>query len=156
LTVWVNVVETGSNEVHQITAFNQTVSVVEPQSSWCDPQLLFLYLVLASALAGGAYLLYDAFFAQPARKTNKPRKVKAVVVAEKGKAYPDVKPYEEEWIPEQHLKNRASKLKKSGATSGGASSGGEDLLSGGDVTSGGEISEVETKSPKANKKKNRK
>lgn len=159
LTVWVNIAETGSKELHQITALNQTVSVVEPQSSWFDLQLLFLYLVMASALAGGAYLLYSSFFAQPTRKSSKTktRQVKAVVPAEKGKAYPDVKPYEEEWIPEQHLKHRASKLKKSGAAAGGASSGGEDVdvVSGGEATSGGETSGVEGKS-KSQKKKSKK
>jgi translocon-associated protein subunit alpha len=70
------------------------------------------------------------------------KKVKAVVVNEKKTEYPNVKPYEEEWIPEQHLKSRAGKLKKDGkgdvvgakgdlVTSGGETSGGE-------ATSGGE------------------
>lgn len=51
----------------------------------------------------------------------------------KTQEYPNVKPYEEEWIPQHHLKNRTTKLKKGdGATSG------EEVTSGGEATSGAE------------------
>ena len=142
MTVWVNLAESGSKDFVPITALNQTVSIVEKPASWFDPGLLFLYLVLGSALFGGAYAAYQAFFAPKGRKANRgTRSKKAVVPAEtKKQKYPDVKPYEEEWIPEQHLKSRANKLKKKE----GAVGGGEDLTSGGEVTSGGE-SGVEVK-----------
>lgn len=144
MTVWVNVIETGTKDVHHITAFNQTVSIVEPQSTWFDGSLLFLYLVLLSALAGGAYWAYKEFLAPKTKKKGNKvtvKKVKAVVPAEPGKQYPDVKPYEEEWIPAHHLKSKASKLPKGdneGVSSGGASSGGDEITSGGEATSGAE------------------
>ncbi|WWD17271.1 hypothetical protein CI109_101711 [Kwoniella shandongensis] len=147
-TVWVDVSETGTKDLHRITALNQTVSVVEPAASWFDTQLLFLYLVLTAALLGGAYAAYQAFFAPDAKSKGKkksglgPKKVKAVVPNESATDYPNVKPYEEEWIPEHLLKNKQTKLKKKGGP-GGASSGGEEVTSGGEITSGGEASGTE-------------
>ncbi|WVR07053.1 hypothetical protein IAU60_004092 [Kwoniella sp. DSM 27419] len=153
LTVWVDLKEGGTTDLHRVTALNQTVSVVEPASSWFDPQLLFLYLVIGTALLGGAYAAYQSFFApQPTKKGKRVRSEKvqkAVVVNDKPSQYPDVKPYEEEWIPESHLKSRQPKLKKRNV--GGASSG-DDLLSGGDVTSGGETSGVDVAKSKGKKK----
>lgn len=127
MTVWVNLAESDSKDLVPITAFNQTVSVVEKPTSWFDPALLFLYLILGSALLGGAYLAYQAFMVPKGKKGGKVRVKKAVVPAQtEKKSYPDVKPYEEEWIPEQHLKSRASKLKKKD----GVVSGGEELTTG--------------------------
>lgn len=125
-----------------MVAYNQTVNVVEPASTWFDPGLIFLYLLLTAAFASGIYYAYNTFVAPPTKKSGKggPRKIKAVVPAEKGKQYPDVKPYEEDWIPKEHLKHRQTKLSKK-STGGAASSGGEDFTSGGEMTSGGEGSE---------------
>lgn len=138
MTVWVNIAESGGKDLVPITACNQTVSVVEPPASWFDPVLLILYLILGAALLGGAYLAYDAFLAPKGKKGSKGVRVKKTVVPaqQEKKVYPDVKPYEEEWIPEQHLKNRASKLKKKEGTS--AVPGTEELTSGGEATSGAE------------------
>lgn len=137
-----------------MTAYNQTVNVVEPASTWFDPQLIFLYLLITSALAGGIYWAWNTFVAPPTTKrSGGQRKAKAVVPAEKGKQYPDVKPYEEDWIPEQHLRSRQTKLKKR-STGGAASSGGEEVTSGGEITSGGETSGAEGR--KAGKRKGKK
>lgn len=157
LTVWVNLAEPGSTALHSITALNQTVSVVEPASSWLDPQLLFLWLLIGSALTAGAYFAYDLFLRPKGKKRGarggKKDKAKAVVPADQDKhAYPDVKPYEEEWIPEHHLKSRASKLKKREAGAG-ASSAGEEATSGGEVTSGAETSGAEGKTRRRKSKK---
>ena len=116
---------------------NQTVSIVEPASSFLDPQLIFLYLVVTAAIAGAGYAAYQAFFNDKSKKRGSGgAKKKAVVVNKKTEEYPTVKPYEEEWIPAHHLKSRTSKLKK--RADGGLSSGGEELTSGGEVTSGAE------------------
>lgn len=109
---------------------------MEPQHHWFDLQLLFLYLVLLGALAGGAYALYNSYMAPKGRGKKGPAKKKAVVPAPQDKqAYPAVKPYEEEWIPAHHLKNRSAKTKKSNA---GVTSGDEGVTSGGEATSGAE------------------
>ncbi|WWC61998.1 uncharacterized protein I303_104585 [Kwoniella dejecticola CBS 10117] len=163
LTVWVNLLDSPADpsaSLHQVTALNQTVSVVEPAHKWFDPSLLFLYLILSTALLGGAYAIYQSFFnTAPAKKGGKgafqKKSVKSVVPAEDKSVYPNVKPYEEEWIPASHLKNRQSKLKKSKSGAGAASSGDELVTSGGEITSGGEASGTEGK-VRSNKKKGKK
>ena len=140
-----------------VTALNQTVSVVEPAATWYDPQLLFLYVLLTTAFASGIYYAYNTFWAPPPKKSGSRRaKAKAVVPADtKDQAYPNVKPYEEDWIPAEHLKARQTKLKKrSGA--GAASSGGEDVTSGGEITSGGETSGAEGRKGKKKGSKTKK
>ncbi|KAK4687377.1 translocon-associated protein subunit alpha, partial [Tremellales sp. Uapishka_1] len=134
LTVWVNLAETGTSDLHRITALNQTVAITEPPTGWFDLPLLFLYLLIGTALTGAAYAAYNTFVVKSSKKGKRNVvKKKVVVPADSGKVYPDVKPYEEEWIPEQHLRSRQPKPKKKG----GASSAGEEITSGGD-TSGGE------------------
>lgn len=79
---------------------------------------------------------------------------KAVVVAKQDKPYPEsVKPYEEEWIPEHLLKGNKTSLKKRGGKVPGASSGAEELTSGGEVTSGAETSGAEGRVKKTKGKK---
>lgn len=139
LTVWVNLAETGTRDIFPVTALNQTVSIVEKPASWFDAQLLFLYVIISAALAGGAYAAYNTYFNAGQKRSGKggsgPRKVKAVVAADpKDQAYPNVKPYEEDWIPQHHLKSRTSKVRKGD----GAVSGSEDVTSGGEATSGAE------------------
>lgn len=154
--MWVNLAETGAGTQNllPVTAFNQTVNVVEPASSLFDPGLIFLYLLLSSALAAATYYAYNSYFAPPTKKSGKggPRKIKAVVPADTDKVYPDVKPYEEDWIPKEHLKHRQTKLKKR-STGGAASSGGEELTSAGEATSGGEFSGAEVRKTKKKGKK---
>lgn len=91
---------------------------------------------------------YNSYFKTAATKRKRgTKKVKAVVVADPDtKAYPDVRPYEEEWIPEQHLKSRGPKAKKGGEA---------DLTSGGEATSGGETSGAEGKKGKGKGKKSK-
>jgi translocon-associated protein subunit alpha len=84
-------------------------------------------------------LAYNTFFAEPQRSkkrtTGSVKKVKAVVVNDKPVDYPNVKPYEEEWIPAQHLKSRPGKVRKDAK---GDVIIVEGETSAGEVTSGGE------------------
>ncbi|AAW40840.1 hypothetical protein CNBA2520 [Cryptococcus deneoformans B-3501A] len=149
LTVTVNLAETGTKDLHYITAMNRTVSIVEAPGSWLDFQLIFLYLILGTALTLGGWWAYDSYFAPKSKVKGKkksgpgPKKVQAVVPG-KESVYPEVKPYEEEWIPEQLLKSKQNKLKKRNVD--GASSAGE-------ITSGGETSGAEGKGKKRKGKK---
>jgi len=72
-----------------------------------------------------------------------------VVVNDKPSDYPNVKPYEEEWIPAQHLKSRQGKLKKDGK---GDVKVVEGETSGGEVTSGGESGKEGTPRKRKGKK----
>ncbi|ODN82070.1 hypothetical protein L202_02387 [Cryptococcus amylolentus CBS 6039] len=146
LTVSVKVSEAGSKDVQWITALNRTVGIVEAPGSWLDFQLIFLYLIIGAALALSGWWAYDAFLAPPVSKKKSglgPKKVRAVVPG-KDAAYPEVKPYEEEWIPEHVLKSKGSKLKQRNV---------EGAVSGGEVTSGGETSGGEVKGKKRKGKK---
>lgn len=146
LTVWVDV--KNGNEISRVTAFNQTVSIVEPPSSWFDPSVLFIYLVLGAALFGGAYAAFNMYFAAPQKKGRRSAAkaaapVEAADVADSGKAY------QEDWIPVQHLGK-----KKGGRRTDGASSAGEGFTSGGEgATSGGEVSGAEGKTRRRKSKK---
>ncbi|CAG8651757.1 6329_t:CDS:2, partial [Cetraspora pellucida] len=90
--------------------YNGTVTIVDPEHSLFDLQLIFLYVLLFGMVSGIGYMIFQAFFGG--------------VKAKKSKKRPVVKPedvttgtsssYDENWIPEHHLKQpRASaRLKK--------------------------------------------
>ncbi|KAI7868897.1 hypothetical protein BDF14DRAFT_442174 [Spinellus fusiger] len=92
----------------RVVGYNGTITVIEPESSWFDPQLLFLYAILIAGAAGIASIVRDSFF--PKVKVDVPVE-RPTHRDEKGQMVLD-----ESWIPEQHLKNtnpRSSpKLKK--------------------------------------------
>jgi len=109
----------------QYMAYNGTISVAEPETSLLDPQVLFLYLILTSLVAGGGYLAYSTWVVpmlpkkkrtpRAAATTTAPSEAKttgvdAAVPAGKGG-------FDESWIPEHHLKRPvAQKVKSSGGT----------------------------------------
>ena len=139
LTVWVNLAEQSSKGQTILTAMNQTISVVESPSSWLDPQLLFLFVIIGTALLGGAYAAYNAFLG-PQTKKSKGGKKKVVVPSKDPLVDAGMgaggKTFEEDWIPAHHLKQSKTKSRrKDGA---GTTSGGEDFTSGGEITSGAE------------------
>lgn len=145
-----NLADGATKEIIPVTAFNQTVTIVEPPTRWFDPSVLFIYALLLAVLGAGGWLAYQALTGgQKGKKGSKRTVKKAVVVAKQDQqSYPNVRPYEEEWIPAHHLKSGGSKLKKRGKGVPGASSGGEELTSGGEITSGGEASGTEGKKVK--------
>ncbi|KAN0092840.1 hypothetical protein V8E55_003624 [Tylopilus felleus] len=121
----------------RVTAFDSVVTIVEPESSWFDFKLISTYLIVAASLGGASYFAYLTYI--PATKTKKSKRtrpeaiapVSTVTVTSSGARY------EEEWIPEHHLKK--PKARKSTAVSAG-----EEL-------SGGETSGTEGKRRKGRK-----
>jgi hypothetical protein len=122
---------------YRVTAYDSTVTIVEPELSIFDLKLytsslssaLFLplhlfsrlstYLILISLIGGGAYFTYHAFF--PAKRS-KPSKASISKPVNPLTPTPTSQgTYEEEWIPAHHLK----KAKKDGALSSGDESAGE-------------------------------
>ncbi|KAI9570539.1 hypothetical protein HD554DRAFT_2170145 [Boletus coccyginus] len=113
----------------RVTAFDSVVTVVEPEGSWFDLKLISTYLIVAAFLGGATYFLYLTYL--PATKAKRPKRVRpeasapvsTVTVNSSGARY------EEEWIPEHHL--RKPKARKSTAVgigeelSGGETSGAE-------------------------------
>ncbi|KZF26549.1 hypothetical protein L228DRAFT_264930 [Xylona heveae TC161] len=116
-----------------LNAFNETVSVVEPDMSIFDPQIIFLYLVLAAGFAGTIYFIYNTWiatlFPQKRRggkggeraKTSSHRVKKvdpadqvSVVGADGPAVTSGAKAYDESWIPEHHIKRPEARRVKSG------------------------------------------
>jgi len=95
-------------ELVTVSAFNGTVAIVEPDSSLLDPQLLFLYLLLAGGFLGSAYFVYNTWLASviPKPKRSKPESVK--IVGTQSPATATGAKYDQSWIPEHHLKKTAA------------------------------------------------
>ncbi|PAV16589.1 translocon-associated alpha [Pyrrhoderma noxium] len=123
------------DNLYRVTAYDSIVTVVEPEVSIFDYQVITTYLITFGFIGGLGYLAYNSFVPK-SRKIRKPASAKPTgsttdSIAGTGN-------YEEEWIPEHHLKLRSNK-KKSGA------------LSSGDELSGSEVSGTEGKRRKDRK-----
>lgn len=126
LRVWIDYLD-AKNSLHSVLAFDDTVTVEEPPSSWFDLQLLSLYLILGSLFSFVGYQLYKSYFGSSLKKhkrssvpvagTAKARSTPATPI--KSLADGD-KAYEDDWIPEHHLRQRKSGAKggNTSATSG--------------------------------------
>jgi len=120
------------NAFYTVSAYNETVSIVEAPTSIFDPQILFLYLVLLGVFAGTVYFIYNTwittFFPQKKRggkggerakrssggsKKVDPTEQVAVVGAD-GPAVTSAKGYDASWIPAQHLQRPEARRVRSG------------------------------------------
>ncbi|KAH8914667.1 hypothetical protein BT69DRAFT_1289877 [Atractiella rhizophila] len=131
LTLWVEYQDADKN-TYRTLAFDDVITVVEPPSSFLDPALIFLYLILSTIFLGGGYLAYTNFVASGGKKKRSKRPVVAkspVPVIDEVTGVE--KKYEDSWIPEHHLKSRAKKSGAGGA-SGTSASEGEGASSGGE------------------------
>lgn len=107
------VMRTPEQRLVTATAYNGTVSIVEQPMSLLDPQLLFLYLVILSGVAGAGYWAYNYWLdtVNPKRKRGprtaaaKPVRAESPVAAATGV---EGKKFDESWIPEHHIKRAAS------------------------------------------------
>ncbi|KEF55427.1 uncharacterized protein A1O9_08177 [Exophiala aquamarina CBS 119918] len=114
------------NAFFTLPAFNGTVSIVEPDASIFDPQLLFLYFFLLACAVAVGYFFYTIwivpYFPQQKRKTaggkKTPRKVEPPAVLsdnESPAVSTGAKPYNEDWIPTHHIQRpEARRVKSSG------------------------------------------
>ncbi|KAL7409648.1 hypothetical protein BDY24DRAFT_402533 [Mrakia frigida] len=122
LTIFVDLTASDKTPFRSI-ALNQTVLVHEPPSYvFSDPGLLFLYALLAAMMSFAVWsswhVLGPKIFGRAGGgkgkgkgakkgKGGSEKKVKVVVPAKLTGNYPEsVKPYDEEWIPAQLLKQR--------------------------------------------------
>ncbi|GAM90610.1 hypothetical protein ANO11243_086550 [Dothideomycetidae sp. 11243] len=62
LTLRLSAVVQSGNVMYTYNFFNQTVSVVEAPTSIFDPQIIFLYLILAASFGGTCYFIYNTWF----------------------------------------------------------------------------------------------
>ncbi|KAK7044158.1 Increased recombination centers protein 22 [Paramarasmius palmivorus] len=107
------------NEKYRVEVLNSIVTIVEPEGSWFDIKLFITYLITAAFIGGLGYVAYLSFAPQPKLKPKKSKISEPVEVTATGAGG-----YQEEWIPEHHIK-KAKKAPGSKATSGDELSGGE-------------------------------
>jgi len=125
LNVWL--VHTVGESKYTVLAYDSIVTVVEPEASLLDFKLISTYLIVACMCGGLLYLAYLSFVPQSKkRKAALQNTVTPVSTATASGAGG----YQEEWIPEHHLRKTKSTRKESGAASGASG----DELSGGDAS----------------------
>ncbi|KAI9859314.1 MAG: hypothetical protein M1824_003828 [Vezdaea acicularis] len=121
---------------YTLQVFNETVSVVEGETSLFDPQIIFLYLMLLSLFCGTLYFIYSTWLStlfpqkrytggkggERARTSSKgskkvdPSEQVSVVGADGPAVASKSTAYDENWIPVEHLKRPEAKRVKSGKT----------------------------------------
>ncbi|KAM3443428.1 hypothetical protein NHJ13734_001838 [Beauveria thailandica] len=120
------VVTDAKGAIFPVTVYNGTASIVEAPTSFLDPQIIFLYLVLSAAFAGALYFVYktwiEALF-PPAKKAprtpKRARKTDADAALSGSESVATAtatgsKTYDESWIPDHHIARPAGKRSKSG------------------------------------------
>ncbi|KAG6861991.1 hypothetical protein C0995_008178 [Termitomyces sp. Mi166 len=126
LNVWLE--HSTDDETYRVSAYDSVVTIVEPEISILDFKLITTYLMVAAILGGLTYLAYLNFIPQPKKSHSKKVSPSTAPSATSTAAATSAGGYQEEWIPEHHLK-------KSKKSSGAAASG--DELSGGELSGEG-------------------
>ncbi|KAL4768247.1 hypothetical protein BDW60DRAFT_198165 [Aspergillus nidulans var. acristatus] len=107
-----------------VYAYNGTVSVVEPETSIFDPQIIFLYFFLLACFGGVVYFFYTVWIAPyfpQKRKSAKQETSRKNVASKKTEASVDspavssATTYNAEWIPAHHI-NRPEARKVKGTS----------------------------------------
>ncbi|KAI0768112.1 hypothetical protein BD413DRAFT_614768 [Trametes elegans] len=107
LNIWLEHIADG--QTYRVTAYDSIVAVVEPEGSWLDVKLWTTYLIVSGLLGGLAFYLYTTFVPQPKKRKTPPVSAPVGTVTATGAGG-----YQEEWIPEHHLK-KSKKTKATGA-----------------------------------------
>ncbi|THH18132.1 hypothetical protein EW146_g2809 [Bondarzewia mesenterica] len=130
LNLWLEHITEGKR--YRVSAYDSIVTIVEPELSFLDFKLLTTYAMVLGIVSALGYFAYLTFIPQP-KRVRKP-----VVSAPVGTVTATgAGGYQEEWIPQHHLKK--GKSKKTGAVGSG------------DEPSGGETSGAEGKKKKSRK-----
>ncbi|KAH8429564.1 putative translocon-associated protein, alpha subunit [Aspergillus melleus] len=108
-----------------VYAHNGTVSVVEPETSIFDPQIIFLYFFLLTCFVGVVYFFYTVwvapYFPQKRKSGKGPekasvsKKAEVAVEAPSSPAVSSATTYNAEWIPAHHI-NRPEARKVKGSS----------------------------------------
>ncbi|CAO1625054.1 unnamed protein product [Sympodiomycopsis kandeliae] len=111
-----------TSKKYNIPAYQGKVTVIEPPKNLLDPQLWSVYLILLGLLAGSGYFLKQYFLPsntggktpkKPSTSSKTARggaaKPSSVAAAADVASLATAKGYDEDWIPEHHLKARKHK-----------------------------------------------
>ncbi|KAL6239717.1 hypothetical protein BDW75DRAFT_198116 [Aspergillus navahoensis] len=119
-----SVISDAEGRFFTVYAYNGTVSVVEPETSIFDPQIIFLYFFLLSCFGGVVYFFYTVWIAPyfpQKRKSPKQETSKKTVASKKAEvpvdspAVSSATTYNAEWIPAHHI-NRPEARKVKGTS----------------------------------------
>jgi len=125
LNIWLEHVV--DDEKYRVTAYDSIVTIVEPEMSIFDFKLISTYLIVLGLVGGISYFAYLTYVPQTKKSRRKTRPSPSEVSAPVGPVTASSGGgYQEEWIPEHHLKKtRAGKGKKGAVSSGDELSGNE-------------------------------
>ncbi|TFL04140.1 hypothetical protein BDV98DRAFT_602592 [Pterulicium gracile] len=120
LNVWLE--HTLGEEIVHANAYDAVVTIVEPPISILDFKMITTYLMVLAILSGTGYLAYLTFVPQPkpSRRTTK----QEISAPEGTVTASGTGGYQEEWIPEHHMKKRVGAGKRT-KSQGGLTSGDE-------------------------------
>ncbi|CAA7266917.1 unnamed protein product [Cyclocybe aegerita] len=138
LNIWLE--HSSEDGTHKVEVYDSIVTVVDPDFSIFDLKLLSTYAIVAAILGGLSYLAYRTFVPQTKKPRGKKVSAPSVSAPVGTVTATGAGGYQEEWIPEHHLRKGKSS-KKQGATSG---------------TSGDELSTAEATATEGKKKKGKK
>ncbi|KAJ5811603.1 hypothetical protein N7474_007904 [Penicillium riverlandense] len=110
-----------------VSAYNGTVSVVEPETSIFDPQIIFLYFFLLACFVGVVYFFYTVWIAPyfpQKRKSTKADHAKRTPKREStgpteeptSPAVSSATTYNADWIPTHHINRPEARKVKGGRT----------------------------------------
>ncbi|KAK0554153.1 hypothetical protein OC846_002242 [Tilletia horrida] len=107
----IHVTDNGSSRKYNLNAYSGTVKVVEPPKHWFDLQLLSLYAMLVAGFSYAAYIAFTTYVSPPQAKKEAARNASAAAkkaepapAASAASSSTNAGGYQEEWIPEAHLK----------------------------------------------------
>ncbi|KAK3808575.1 MAG: translocon-associated protein [Benniella sp.] len=85
----------------QVVVYNSTVTFSEPVHSWIDPQLIFLYVLIA-----GIFFAIGSFVkGSVTPESKKKAKAPSMTPEERAAAEEKAKTLDEDWIPDHHKKS---------------------------------------------------
>ncbi|KAL1987003.1 hypothetical protein VTN96DRAFT_5159 [Rasamsonia emersonii] len=121
----VSVISNSEGQFFTLPAFNGTVSVVEPETSIFDPQIIFLYFFILAFFAGIIYFFYTVWIAPyfpqkrrgrggDSKKFSGAKKAESTDGSNGAAAVTSATTYNAEWIPPHHIQRpEARKVKGS-------------------------------------------
>jgi len=139
LNIWVE--HTSETENQRVEVYDSIVTIVDPALSILDFKLLSTYAIVVAFFGGLCYIAYSTYF--PQAKKSRSKKIPAVTVSSPTGPVTATGAggYQEEWIPEHHLRKSKSSKKQAAAASG---------------TSGDELSPAETSGTEGKRRKGKK
>ncbi|KAJ7664684.1 hypothetical protein B0H17DRAFT_1091639 [Mycena rosella] len=117
LNVWLDHTLEGASL--RVGAYDSIVTVVEPEVSIFDFKMISTYIVTATLLGGLIYVAYGAFAPKRSSRPKKKTAPSAVSAPVGAVTATGAGGYQEEWIPEHHIRKPKSTRTKSGTLTSG-------------------------------------